>query len=211
MQKVFGVGGGGNNIINTMTEFDINNVEFISIIGYEFLAERSLASKKISIDPNFRGRGQVMPVGYAAEAEKKRDEIAGAIEGADVVYIVACMGGAVGNGASPVIAKIAGEMGVKAIAIVTKPFRFEGVHRARRAEEGVIALRDFADELYILSLEDVLSEDASTQVINIKDDSASPIIISINWRKGAETTMLEAFDYANDAICQCVQQLTKRL
>ena len=206
--KIIGVGTGGNNLVNYMIKSKMKNVEFISVNRTMLSLEKSDASVKISVSPDLGGIGQVMPEEYAKEAENRHDEIAKAIAGADAVFIVSCMGGDVGTGASPVIAKIAKELGIMTISVVTMPFRFEGIRRAKCAEEGVNKLKTFSDEVYALKLDDIKSNKTALEIANIKDGSAIPIIATIN--SIAKPSLADAFGYADNAICQCIWNIVQK-
>ena len=202
---VIGVGCGGNNAVDCMIEADMKDVAFIAINGDDYSLKKSHAGKKISISLELKGLGQIMPEGYAIEAEKKQHEISKAIEGTDIVCIVSCMGGEVGTGASPVIAKLATELGVKTISLVTMPFRFEGVRRKKRAEEGLIKLKAFSDELYVVELDELISEKTQIEIFNLSDDTIAPISVTLNKKTGL--SLDEAFSSANEAICESIYRL----
>lgn len=147
--KVVGVGGGGGNAISRMYDDFPRGVELIAVNTDIQDLNQCAAKKKVYIGKNLtRGLGTGMnpDLGHQA-AEENRSDIAEAIKDADMIFIAAGMGGGTGTGATPVVADIAKEMGILTIAIVTKPFSFEGGHRARIAEEGLIKLRDRVDTL----------------------------------------------------------------
>ena len=150
--KVVGVGGGGNNAINRMIETNIRGVEFIAINTDKQALMQSAASHKIPIGEKItkgHGAGANPDIGARA-AEESTDEIVGALKGADMVFITTGMGGGTGTGAAPVIAKIARELDILTIGIVTKPFLFEGRKRMEAAEAGISRLRDCVDSLIII-------------------------------------------------------------
>ncbi len=152
--KVVGVGGGGCNSINRMLSDDIvlEGVEFISINTDKSSLSRNKASKKLCIGLNTTkgwGAGTNPNVGQKA-AEESEDDIRAVLEGADLLFITAGMGGGTGTGAAPVIASIAKDLGILTVAIVTKPFEFEGAHRMRNAEIGIENLSRFVDAYIIV-------------------------------------------------------------
>ncbi len=150
--KVVGVGGGGNNAINRMIETNIRGVEFIAINTDKQALLQSAASKKIAIGEKLtkgHGAGANPDVGMRA-AEENSEQIQEVLKGADMVFITTGMGGGTGTGAAPVVAKIAHDMGILTVGIVTKPFNFEGSRRMAAAEEGISKLRDCVDSLIII-------------------------------------------------------------
>ncbi|MBW3656882.1 MAG: cell division protein FtsZ, partial [Gemmatimonadetes bacterium] len=134
--KVVGVGGGGGNAVNRMIEEDLEGVEFISVNTDAQVLKLSKADVKIQIGHKLtRGLGAGARPEIGAQAlEENRDEMRRALDGADLVFITAGMGGGTGTGAAPLIAEMAREMGALTIAIVTKPFLFEGKKRMKQAE-----------------------------------------------------------------------------
>ena len=157
--KVFGVGGGGGNAVNRMIAEDLEGVEFISVNTDAQALKTATATTKIQIGKLLTrglGAGARPEIGRQA-IEESRDEIVKAIEGADLVFITAGMGGGTGTGAAPVIAEIAREMGALAIGIVTKPFLFEGKKRMRQAEMGLAELKRAADTVIVVPNERLLS------------------------------------------------------
>lgn len=144
--KVFGVGGGGGNAINTMIKSDLKGVDFIaSNTDPQALAE-NLAATKVQFGKRSLGAGADPNAGRQA-AEESRDRIREHLVGADMVFVTAGMGGGTGTGAAPIVAEVAREMGALTVAVVTKPFLFEGVPRMRQAEQGIDALHDVVDTL----------------------------------------------------------------
>ncbi len=157
--KVFGVGGGGGNAVNRMIAEDLDGVEFISVNTDAQALKTATATTKIQIGRLLTrglGAGARPEIGRQA-IEESRDEIVKAIEGADLVFITAGMGGGTGTGAAPVIAEIAREMGALAIGVVTKPFMFEGKKRMRQAEMGLAELKRAADTVIVVPNERLLS------------------------------------------------------
>ncbi len=150
--KVVGVGGGGNNAVNRMIEADVKYVEFIAINTDKQDLTLSQAGRKIQIGEKITkglGAGAVPEIGKKA-AEESRDEIAQAMQGADMVFVTAGMGGGTGTGAAPVVAEVAKEMGVLTIGIVTKPFWFEGKARQKNSDEGIKNLMGCVDTLVVI-------------------------------------------------------------
>ena len=133
--KVIGVGGGGMNAVNRMIESGVRSVEFIVANTDLQVLNASPAEYKLQIGKNItngRGAGSDPEIGREAALESK-EEIREALEGADMVFVTCGMGGGTGTGASPIIAEIAQEVGALTVAIVTKPFRFEGKRRMEQA------------------------------------------------------------------------------
>ena len=151
--KVIGVGGGGGNAINSMISSGlISGVEFIAINTDAQALLTSKAETKLQIGSNFTkglGSGADPEVGKAA-AEESYEKIKELLFDTDMVFITAGMGGGTGTGASPVIAEIAKESGALTVAVVTKPFIFEGIRRMRSAEEGISSLKDSVDTLIVI-------------------------------------------------------------
>jgi cell division protein FtsZ len=157
--KVVGVGGGGGNAVNRMIEEDLEGVEFISVNTDAQVLKMSKAPVKLQIGQKLTrglGAGARPDIGRQA-LEENRDEMRKALEGADLVFITAGMGGGTGTGAAPLIAEMAREMGALTIAIVTKPFLFEGKKRMRQADEGLMELKRAADTMIVVPNERLLS------------------------------------------------------
>ncbi|MFU2158529.1 MAG: cell division protein FtsZ [Caldisericum sp.] len=156
--KVLGVGGGGGNAINRMIDEGIEGVEFIAVNTDVQVLSLNKAEKKVQIGPRTTGglgAGSFPEVGRKS-AEESKDELRKVIEGADLVFITAGMGGGTGTGASPVIASIAKELGILTVAVVTRPFTFEGRQRIQQAEDGIKALLQYVDTLIIISNDKLL-------------------------------------------------------
>ncbi len=150
--KVVGVGGGGGNAVNRMVSAGLNGVEFISINTDAQALELSQAEQRIQIGQKVTrglGAGGNPSVGLKAAGES-RDDIAAAIEGADMVFITCGMGGGSGTGAAPIVAEIAKQNGALTVGVVTRPFTFEGRRRANQAEEGINAFKDQVDTLIVI-------------------------------------------------------------
>ncbi|MFA5644161.1 MAG: cell division protein FtsZ [Patescibacteria group bacterium] len=156
--KVIGVGGGGGNAINRMIEAGIRGVEFIAINTDIQALQNNRASYKLNIGKSITkglGAGMEPEVGRKA-AEESQNEIRDLLKGADMVFIACGLGGGTGTGASPVIAEIAKDLGALTIAVVTKPFHFEGGVRQRVAEEGYSLLAEKVDTIITVSNEKLL-------------------------------------------------------
>ena len=156
--KVVGCGGGGGNAVNRMVESGLRGVEFIAINTDMQALQMSGAQTKIQIGEKVTkglGAGAVPEVGRRS-AEESREEIAGALKGADLVFVTAGMGGGTGTGASPVIAKLAHEMGILTVGIVTSPLAVEGKIRYEQAFRGIEELRQNVDSLLIINNENIL-------------------------------------------------------
>lgn len=157
--RVVGVGGGGGNVLNSMLEKGIDGVEFIAVNTDAQALQMNTAEKKIQIGRSITkglGTGMKDEIGYKA-VEESRDEIEEALEGSDMVFVTAGMGGGTGTGGAPAVARIARSMGALVIAIVTKPFNFEGKPRRELAERGVEKLKNEVDSLIIIPNQNILS------------------------------------------------------
>lgn len=157
--KVVGVGGGGGNAVNRMISSGLNGVEFISINTDAQALAFSQAEKRIQIGAKVTrglGAGGNPSVGGKA-AEESRDDIAAALEGADMVFITCGMGGGSGTGAAPIVAEIAKEQNALTVGVVTRPFTFEGRRRWKQAEEGINAFKDKVDTLIVIPNDRLLS------------------------------------------------------
>ena len=184
--KVIGVGGGGGNAVNRMVAMDIKNVEFIAINTDGPVLRLSKASQKIQIGEKLtrgKGAGAMPSIGQEA-AEESKEEIAALLKDTDMVFVTAGMGGGTGTGAAPVIAKIAKELGILTVGVVTKPFAFEGKRRMTQAEQGIAELTPCVDSLIIVPNE------------GLKKVSEEPI------------TLLNAFEISDDVLRQGVQSIS---
>ncbi|MDP3793632.1 MAG: cell division protein FtsZ [Candidatus Uhrbacteria bacterium] len=184
--KVIGVGGAGGNALMRMISSRIQGVEFVAANSDFQDLHKSGAPTKLQIGKNLsRGLGAGMnpEIGRQAAADAK-EEITEALKGADMVFITAGMGGGTGTGASPIVAEIARDLGALTVAIVTRPFSFEGAQRSRIAEEGWNQLRDKVDS-----------------IITVSNDR----LLSIIDRK---TPILEAFGIVDDVLRQGVQGIS---
>lgn len=184
--KVFGIGGAGNNALNRMIEAGLKGVEFIAVNTDKQALLMSKANQKIQIgDKITRGLGAgANPDAGKRAAEESREEISQHLKGADLVFITAGMGGGTGTGAAPVVAEIAKEMGILTIAVVTKPFAFEGKPRANNAERGVKDLQEFVDTLVV-----------------IPNDRLLKVV-------GKGTSLMDAFKVCDDVLRQGIQGIS---
>jgi cell division protein FtsZ len=149
---VFGVGGAGSNAVNNMVRANLEGVEFVVANTDAQSLAQNLSERKLQLGMNLTrglGAGAKPEVGKAA-AEEQIDEINAYLEGTNMCFITAGMGGGTGTGAAPVIARTARQMGILTVGVVTKPFHFEGSHRMRMAEAGIAELQQFVDTLIII-------------------------------------------------------------
>jgi len=184
--KVIGVGGGGGNAVNTMIASSLGGVDFINANTDAQALGVSNAPIKIQIGTQITkglGAGSNPEIGKQSALES-RDEIRPFLEGADMIFITAGMGGGTGTGAAPVIAEIARECSILTIAVVTKPFQFEGKKRNIQAEEGIAQLRDIVDTLIVVPNQRLLS------------------------LGGRNLSLLEAFKKADDILFQAVKGIS---
>ena len=159
--KVVGVGGAGGNAVDHMIKNSVHGVEFCTANTDAQALDRSAAKYQIQLGQSGLGAGAKPEMGRAAAMEA-RDQIAETLRGAHMVFITAGMGGGTGTGAAPVIASIAKELGILTVAVVTKPFSFEGTKRLRSAEAGIEELSQHVDSVIVIlneKLEEVLGED----------------------------------------------------
>lgn len=150
--KVIGVGGGGNNAVGRMIEAKVQGVDFIAVNTEAQILEKSAAENKIQIGEKVTrglGAGAKPEVGEQA-AQESKDDISKALQGADMVFVTAGMGGGTGTGAAPVVAQCAKELGALTVGVVTKPFSFEGKVRMRNALSGIEKLKANVDTLLIV-------------------------------------------------------------
>jgi len=181
--KVIGVGGAGCNAVNTMIVSSLKGVEFIAANTDVQALSRSHAAFKIQLGPERTrglGAGSKPEVGREAAMESK-DRIREGLEGAEMVFVTAGMGGGTGTGAAPIVASIARELGTLTVAVVTKPFQYEGHRRMSHAEEGLRELRKQVDTLLVIP---------NQRLLGIVDKA---------------TPLLEAFKVADDVLRQAIQ------
>ena len=184
--KVIGVGGGGNNVVNRMVRSGTKGVDFVAINTDKQALNVSSATYKIQIGEKLthgQGAGSDPEVGRKS-AEESRSQIAKALEDTDMVFITAGMGGGTGTGGAPIVAEIAREMDILTVAVVTKPFGFEGRRRMQQAEQGIADLKEKVDSLVIIPNERL--KHATDQKI----------------------TFANAFEIADDVLRQAVQSIS---
>jgi cell division protein FtsZ len=184
--KVIGIGGGGCNAVNRMLDADLKGVQFIAVNTDKQALNRCKSETKIQIGEKLTkglGAGGNPEVGQRS-AEETIEEITRLIDGSDMVFITAGMGGGTGTGAAPIIAKAAKDMGILTVAVVTKPFSFEGKKRKDQAELGIGFLKKYVDSLVVVPNDKLLQ----------------------NCEKN--TSMLDAFTMADDVLRQGVQGIS---
>ena len=150
--KVIGIGGGGNNVVNRMVKSGMQGVEFIAVNTDRQVLNASQATQKLTIGEKLtggKGAGANPEVGRESAKESK-EQIAALLEGTDMLFVTAGMGGGTGTGAAPVVAEIAKERGILTVGVVTKPFAFEGRRRMDQALKGIEELRQKVDSLVII-------------------------------------------------------------
>jgi cell division protein FtsZ len=187
--KVVGVGGAGGNAVNRMVEAGLAGVEFISVNTDLQVLETNLAEVKVQIGSRATrglGAGANPEVGRAS-VEESHEEVAERLKGADMVFITAGMGGGTGTGAAPVVAEIARELGILTVAIVTRPFDWEGAVRKRNARQGLEALRACVDSMIVIPNQKLLSVATKT------------------------TTMADAFRLADDVLYNAIRGITSMI
>ena len=201
--KVVGCGGGGGNAVNRMVESGLRGVEFIAINTDMQALQMSGAQTKIQIGEKVTkglGAGAVPEVGRRS-AEESREEIAGALKGADLVFVTAGMGGGTGTGAAPIIAQIAHDKGILTVGVVTKPFKFEGANRMRQAEMGIANLTDKVDSLIIIPndrLKFVTDQKITfANAFGIADDVLKQAVTSISELVGYSDRVIINLDFAD--------------
>jgi len=184
--KVVGVGGAGNNAVNRMINAGLKGVEFVAVNTDKQALLASKATTKIQIGEKLTkglGAGSIPEIGERS-AEESKDEIASTLKGADMVFVTAGMGGGTGTGAVPIITKIAREMGILAVCVVTKPFTFEGKQRSENAKKGIEKLKGTIDTLVIVP---------NDRLLQLADRKA---------------TMVDAFIMADDVLRLGVQSIS---
>lgn len=184
--KVVGVGGGGGNAVDRMIQSGMKSVEFVTINTDQQVLRTSKATYKIQIGTKLtKGRGAGgQPEQGAMAAEESREEIASVLKGSQMIFITAGMGGGTGTGAAPIVAEIAKEMDVLTVAVVTKPFGFEGRRRMQQAEAGIEELRTKVDSLVIIPNE------------------------RLKYATDQKITFANAFEIADDILRQAVQSIS---
>ncbi|MCG8380524.1 MAG: cell division protein FtsZ [Proteobacteria bacterium] len=185
--KVIGVGGGGGNALQHMLSANIEGVEFICANTDAQALKNSTAKTILQLGSNMTkglGAGANPEVGRQAALED-RDRLMDVLDGSDMVFITAGMGGGTGTGAAPIVAQVAKEMGILTVAVVTRPFTFEGKKRAAIADEGIVELSQFVDSLITIPNEKLLSV------------------------LGRDVSLLNAFSAANDVLLGAVQGIAE--
>ncbi|HBY57080.1 MAG TPA: cell division protein FtsZ [Candidatus Atribacteria bacterium] len=184
--KVIGVGGGGGNAVNRMIEAKLQGVKYISANTDAQVLAFSNAEHKIQIGSSITkglGSGSNPDIGRRA-VEEDKDKISKALEGADMVFITAGMGGGTGTGGTPLVAQIAKDLGALTVGVVTKPFSFEGFKRMRQAEEGIKLLKENVDTLIVIP---------NDRLLQIVDEN---------------TPLLEAFKVSDEVLLHGIQGIT---
>ena len=185
--KVLGIGGGGGNAVDHMLSANLEGVEFINANTDAQALRRSGVSKVLQLGENLTkglGAGTDPDVGRQAATED-RDKIAEVLDNTDMVFLTAGMGGGTGTGAAPVIAQLAREKGILTVAIVTRPFKFEGRRRIEAADRGINELSELVDSLIIIPNERILEV------------------------MGGQVTLLDAFGKANEVLFNAVQGISE--
>ena len=185
--KVIGIGGGGGNAVDHMISASLEGVEFIAANTDAQALHRSGVSKVMQLGEGLTrglGAGANPEVGRQAASED-RDKIAAALDGTDMVFLTAGMGGGTGTGAAPVIAQLARENGILTVAVVTRPFAFEGKRRIEAAEQGIKELGELVDSLIVIPNERIMEV------------------------MGGNVTLLEAFGKANEVLFNAVQGISE--
>ena len=181
--KVVGVGGAGGNAVNHMIGKGVEGVEFIAVNTDAQVLARNQARNQIQIGSSGLGAG-AKPAEARAVALAERELLRESLEGANMVFITAGMGGGTGTGAAPVVAEVAREMGILTVAVVTKPFSFEGTKRMRLAESGIEELGQHVDALIVIlndKLEEVLGEDVTMdEAFKAADDVLNNAVAGIS-------------------------------
>ncbi len=192
--KVIGVGGGGNNAVNRMIASNIKGVEFVAINTDRQALNRSNASIRLVIGEkltNGFGAGANPQIGARA-AEESVEEIKGILQGTDMVFITAGMGGGTGTGAAPVVARIAREMGILTIGIVTKPFEFEQKRRMDQAVAGIAELSQYVDSLVVIP-NDRLKQVSDTRITLMNAFEVADSVLSRGTKSISDLISVDAF------------------
>ncbi len=201
--KVIGVGGAGNNVINRMIEAGVDGVDFIVVNTDKQDLNKSNCKNKVQIGEKLTGgmgAGSKPDVGRKS-AEESRAQIAKILEGTDMVFITAGMGGGTGTGAAPIVADLAHEQGILTVGVVTKPFKFEGANRMRQAEAGIAELHDKVDSLIIIPndrLKYVTDQKITfANAFGIADDVLKQAVTSISELVGYSERVIINLDFAD--------------
>ncbi len=201
--KVIGVGGAGNNVINRMITAGVDGVEFVVINTDKQDLNKSVCKNKVQIGEKLTGgmgAGSKPDIGQKS-AEESRAAIAKVLEGTDMVFITAGMGGGTGTGAAPIVADLAHEAGILTVGVVTKPFKFEGANRMRQAEQGIAALSGKVDSLVIIPndrLKYVTDQKITfANAFGIADDVLKQAVLSISELVGDAGNVVINLDFAD--------------
>ena len=201
--KVIGVGGAGNNVVNRMIESGVQGVEFVVVNTDRQDLNKSKCDNKIQIGEKLTGgmgAGSKPEIGRKS-AEESRAAIAKVLEGTDMVFITAGMGGGTGTGAAPIVADLAHEAGILTVGVVTKPFKFEGANRMRQAESGIAALSEKVDSLIIIPndrLKYVTDQKITfANAFGIADDVLKQAVTSISELVGYSDRVIINLDFAD--------------
>ena len=201
--KVIGVGGAGNNVINRMISAGVGGVDFIVVNTDKQDLNKSKCPNKIQIGEKLTGgmgAGSKPDIGKKS-AEESRAAIAKALEGTDMVFITAGMGGGTGTGAAPIVADLAHEAGILTVGVVTKPFKFEGANRMRQAEAGIAELGGKVDSLIIIPndrLKYVTDQKITfANAFGIADDVLKQAVASISELVGFSEKVIINLDFAD--------------
>ena len=201
--KVIGVGGAGNNVVNRMIESGVEGVEFVVVNTDRQDLNKSKCGNKIQIGEKLTGgmgAGSKPEIGRKS-AEESRAAIAKVLEGTDMVFITAGMGGGTGTGAAPIVADLAHEAGILTVGVVTKPFKFEGANRMRQAESGIAALSEKVDSLIIIPndrLKYVTDQKITfANAFGIADDVLKQAVTSISELVGYSDRVIINLDFAD--------------
>ena len=201
--KVIGVGGAGNNVINRMIGSGVDGVDFVVINTDKQDLNKSVCKNKVQIGEKLTGgmgAGSKPEIGQKS-AEESRAQIAKVLEGTDMVFITAGMGGGTGTGAAPIVADLAREAGILTVGVVTKPFKFEGANRMRQAEAGIAALAEKVDSLVIIPndrLKYVTDQKITfANAFGIADDVLKQAVTSISELVGDSGNVVINLDFAD--------------
>ena len=201
--KVIGVGGAGNNVINRMIEAGVEGVDFVVINTDKQDLNKSVCKNKLQIGEKLTGgmgAGSKPEIGQKS-AEESRAAIAKVLEGTDMVFITAGMGGGTGTGAAPIVADLAREAGALTVGVVTKPFKFEGANRMRQADSGIATLSEKVDSLVIIPndrLKYVTDQKITfANAFGIADDVLKQAVTSISELVGYSDRVIINLDFAD--------------
>ena len=201
--KVIGVGGAGNNVINRMIDAGVDGIDFVVVNTDKQDLNNSRCKNKVQIGEKLTGgmgAGSKPDIGRKS-AEESRAAIAKILEGTDMVFITAGMGGGTGTGAAPIVADLAHEAGILTVGVVTKPFKFEGANRMRQAEAGIAELAGKVDSLIVIPndrLKYVTDQKITfANAFGIADDVLKQAVTSIAELVGASTRVIINLDFAD--------------